>query len=390
MSSSRSAKKATTSKDITKAIKSSDNLVSRNGIVFKQQFSTEEEVNNQAGEIRGASSTVSRSRRSLISRIFGGCMGSDIEYNLADQFVNDTTFFADCFVTLSHGVTAYRYIEPRVDDGVDIDKLPITILLHGLYNFSYMWADLADTLVDNEQGVHSRVLVFDFYGRGRSPWTGVPISLDALVVQTKELIDFLGLDKTPLSIIGYDLGAVVGVGFAAKYPFITKSLTLISPLGIKYRGQPREKLLCRKYIGEYMILNRKNDIPNAQNDHYYNNASYTSHFPYVCRDIEMIKWQIINTPGYLGAILSTYRKFPIRRMDDLYNAIGLHTRSVLMVLGDHDVIISYNSTLKKLTKWFPNGQIVDVRDCGHNVLGEKFADAANEILCFHKVFFGAK
>lgn len=384
---SKNSKRASTSKEVTRTVKSNDSLVSRNGIVFKQQFSTEEEINNQAGEIRGASSTASRPSRSIMSHLFGGCFGSDIVYNPADQFVTDTTFFADCFVTLSHGVTAYRYIEPPIDDKTDIGQLPVTILLHGLYNFSYMWADLADTLTANEQGLYSRVLIFDFYGRGRSPWTGVPISLDSLVVQTKELVDFLGLDKVSLSLIGYDLGAVVAVGFAAKYPLLCKSLTLISPLGIKYRGQPKEKLLCRKYIGEYMILNRKKVIPNEQNDHYYNNAPYTSHFPYVSRDINMVKWQIINTPGYLGAILSTYRKFPIRRMDDLYNAIGLHTRPVLIILGDHDVIISFNSTLKKLTKWFPNGQIVDVRDCGHNVLGENFSDATNEILCFHKTIF---
>ena len=46
-----------------------------------------------------------------------------------------------------------------------------------------------DLLCDSEMGPQARTLVFDFYGHGRSPWTGVPITLDVLVTQTKELLD---------------------------------------------------------------------------------------------------------------------------------------------------------------------------------------------------------
>lgn len=100
----------------------------------------------------------------------------------------DSEFHADSLIKLSHGVTAFRIVEPRESDRL-IESIPVIVCLHGFQNSSYMWADIADLLSDFEQGPQARVLVFDFYGRGRSPWTGVNITLDTLVTQTKELID---------------------------------------------------------------------------------------------------------------------------------------------------------------------------------------------------------
>lgn len=101
----------------------------------------------------------------------------------------DAEFHADSLIKLTHGVTAYRIIEPKDMKGKSADTVPIIVLLHSLHGSSYMWADIADLLSDFKQGPQAKVLVFDFYGRGRSPWTGVDITLDTLVTQTKELMD---------------------------------------------------------------------------------------------------------------------------------------------------------------------------------------------------------
>jgi predicted alpha/beta-fold hydrolase len=109
----------------------------------------------------------------------------------------DESFYADCFVQLSKGRTAYRFIEPsNVSDEI-ADEIPVIVCLHGLTNSSYMWGDIVDLLSESEQGPQARVLVFDFYGRGRSPWNGVPITLDVLVTQTKELLDCKSLFQFP-------------------------------------------------------------------------------------------------------------------------------------------------------------------------------------------------
>lgn len=120
--------------------------------------------------------------------------GTKKKYDVVQNFTKsmdapDLDFHANCFIKLTHGVTAYRLIEPSTATDENAEFLPVIVCLHGMYNSSYMWADVADLLCDCEQGPNSRVLVFDFYGRGRSPWTGVQCSLDVLVTQTKELLD---------------------------------------------------------------------------------------------------------------------------------------------------------------------------------------------------------
>lgn len=101
----------------------------------------------------------------------------------------DENFHADCYVQLSKGTTAYRFVEPSSVSDDMADEIPVIVCLHGLTNSSYMWGDIVDLISESEQGPQARVLVFDFYGRGRSPWNGVPITLDVLVTQTKELLD---------------------------------------------------------------------------------------------------------------------------------------------------------------------------------------------------------
>lgn len=104
----------------------------------------------------------------------------------------DEDFHADCFVKLSRGTTAYRFIEPSntSEDQCKVKNTPTIVCLHGLTNSSYMWHELAGLLTDSDEGPKARVLVFDFYGRGRSPWNGeVQLSLDVLVTQLKELLD---------------------------------------------------------------------------------------------------------------------------------------------------------------------------------------------------------
>lgn len=117
------------------------------------------------------------------------CFGCGRKKNVDPGPSPDDDFHADSLIKLSHGVTAYRIVEPRdLDESYD-QLRPVVVCLHGMTNSSYMWADLTELLAEFEQGPRAKVLVFDFYGRGRSPWTGIPITLDTLVTQTKELIE---------------------------------------------------------------------------------------------------------------------------------------------------------------------------------------------------------
>ena len=133
-------------------------------------------------------------KKSFFSKLF---CSSKRKYDVVSTFTKSTDapdldFHADCFIKLSQGITAYRLIEPSSATDENAEFLPVVVCLHGFYDSSFVWADAADLLCDCEQGPNARVLVFDFYGRGRSPWTGVQCSLDVLVTQTKELLDGMG------------------------------------------------------------------------------------------------------------------------------------------------------------------------------------------------------
>jgi pimeloyl-ACP methyl ester carboxylesterase len=56
------------------------------------------------------------------------------------------------------------------------------------------------------------------------------------------------------------LGGAVAAGFAAKYPNLCASLSLISPLGIKYRPLKKEGWLNSKYFGEYLMAKRRHTM----------------------------------------------------------------------------------------------------------------------------------
>lgn len=323
--------------------------------------------------------TVDEARCLFCPFLFGG------RRNEAHPIPPDDEFHADSLITLSGGITAYRLTVPKsVEENVNT---PVIVCMHGLLNSSYMWSDVSDLLTEFEQGPKAKVLVFDFYGRGRSPWSGIDITLDVLVNQTKELLDFLNLSHNPVSLVGWDLGGAVAAGFAAKFPTLVGSLSFLSAIGVKYKPLTKENALNRKYVGEYMILKQKKTLPIQQEADFFDKEVDAPHRYLIDKQMDMIKWQIKNTPGYLGAVLSTYRNFPLRGLSELYTAIGRHSRPTLVVWGYQDTVCPFKKCIKQMEDSFPEGTIVDVLDCGHNCVAEKFEEVIRELLSFHKDVF---
>jgi pimeloyl-ACP methyl ester carboxylesterase len=156
----------------------------------------------------------------------------------------------------------------------------------------------------------------------------------------------LGLSTHPVSFIGYDLGGAVATGFCAKYPDLCQSLTLIAAMGCKYRVLEKEALIKKKYFGEYIVFKRRGTFGPAQEDDFHDTHIEAPHRAMIDKQIAMINWQILNTPGYLGAILSTIRLFPMRGMEELFTAIGRFKRPVLVLWGDNDEITPYKKCIK--------------------------------------------
>ena len=97
--------------------------------------------------------------------------------------------FANKFARLRGGLTAYYVIDPPKSKHnpheIEYD-LPVILCMHGMTNSSYMYRDVAEHLA---VAAKCRVVAFDFYGRGRSAWTGSSCTMDLFVTQAKELLN---------------------------------------------------------------------------------------------------------------------------------------------------------------------------------------------------------
>jgi pimeloyl-ACP methyl ester carboxylesterase len=183
------------------------------------------------------------------------------------------------------------------------------------------------------------------------------------------------------------MGGAVATGFAAKYPTLCASLVLIAPIGVNYTALKREKMLHKKYIGEYLIFNGQTNLINAQEKDFFDHSATSPSQKEIELQTNMIKWQIDYTPGYLGTLLSTYRLFPLRGMEELYSAVGRHPRPVMIVWGDKDEVCPYKKCVRKMEGSFPYSCIIDVKNCGHSCIAEKFDEVVTELLSFHKEIF---
>jgi pimeloyl-ACP methyl ester carboxylesterase len=117
---------------------------------------------------------------------------------------------------------AYMDIQPEKPNGKSI------LLLHGKnFNGSY-WEATAKEL--RKQGY--RVIIPDQVGFGKSSKPRqFQYSFQLLAMQTKSLLDSLGINKT--IVIGHSMGGMLATRFALMYPSIIEKLILEDPIGLE-------------------------------------------------------------------------------------------------------------------------------------------------------------
>lgn len=99
---------------------------------------------------------------------------------------------------------------------------PPILFIHGLMLASESWAAQAEAFGDRR-----RTVLYDLRGQGRSEKTLDRLDLDALAEDAAALI--AALDLGPTHVVGFSMGAFVGMRLAARRPELVRSLTLIGP-----------------------------------------------------------------------------------------------------------------------------------------------------------------
>ena len=199
----------------------------------------------------------------------------------------------------------------------------------------------------------------------------------------------MGYGDKQVSLIGYDLGGAIAAGFAARFPNLCISLTMIAPTGILFNGPFDEGSFQSKYFGEMSIYKQRGNLPLKQFDDFYNIDENSNHYYLITKQVAMSTWQMEHTPGYLGSLLSIYRYFPLREMEEIFYALGRNLKNVLIIWGARDKVCPYGKCIKFMEKAFPSATIVDIADAGHNCVSEKFEELVTEVLQFHRdVYYG--
>ena len=85
------------------------------------------------------------------------------------------------------------------------------VLIHGAYAPLSMWGPILEGLSQ-----HHRVIAMDMQGHGRTGDIDRPIRYESLADDLAALMDHLGLDSA--DIVGYSMGAGVGLQFALRHP----------------------------------------------------------------------------------------------------------------------------------------------------------------------------
>ena len=302
----------------------------------------------------------------------------------------DEEWCADTLIKLTRGVTAYRLEIPECTKDAQTDHVPLVVCLHDICSASYMWRDLAFLLQNIRTGPPARVLVLDFYGSGRSPWCeGVKCTLDTFVHQVKELVDILGIskEKCPFILVGQGMGGAVAAGFTARYPTYVQSIALVNPAGMHFNDTFLLESTSRiPFIGKWQWHRTvQQHLDGAINLLFQDTSESTSYSALVKKERSMLKWQVLYTPGFLGAILSKFENFPLRKgaLHELYAAIGSHpTRPLLLVTSGQDEVFGDADAQNALNECFHSKscRITHFPALGHNICIEGFQEVAAVVL----------
>ena len=128
---------------------------------------------------------------------------------------------------------------------------------------------------------------------------------------------------------------------------------------------------------------RRRNMAQSQLEHFFESTFNCEHRILIRKQVDMIQWQLDNTPGYVGAVLSVFRHFPLERMGDLLAVAGRRDRPVLILWGNNDNMFPLRKALPTLEHSFPTAEILAVQQCGHIPMFEKFEDVATAVVDFY-------
>ena len=222
------------------------------------------------------------------------------------------------YVRLSDGLTHWRREGPP-------EGKPI-VLVHGATVPSWEF----DALVPPLLGAGFQTLRFDLYGHGASDRPAGAYTFERFTRQVVEIIESSNFPR-PSLLLGHSFGAALVAAVAAARPDLAARLVLVAPMLDFSSTSGWAKVFRYPLIGEFamqfigvpaLIRRRRRRYAGIGQPH------LTPRF------IEQVSYS-----GFGRGLLSMFRTAALGDQSARYSALCSVDRDVLVITGDHDVII---------------------------------------------------
>ena len=230
------------------------------------------------------------------------------------------------------------------------DGTPI-VVLHGSNQSSHSW----DLVSLNLSKTH-RVLALDQRGHGDSEWNrgahydAVEMAHDAAAFVERYT------DEAPV-LIGHSLGGMVALNLAVRYPGLVRALVIVD-MGPEVSDEGRE--MISKFLGRNIEFDDMETFLDRV-------AEYD---PYRSREhiARTLKYNLIRRADGKYVTKADRRRYVDARSPAIpaWQALEAIDVPVLIVRGADSNVLTADAA-QRFAKRLPQGQYVDVTNCGHNV-----------------------
>ena len=289
------------------------------------------------------------------------------------NYDKDNINFKHSSILLSHGYTHYR---TNLMGDIKLSE-DIYVFINDFYTHQYDNGEIINNINDtnkentknylptqhnNYSDNHNKnnkqyYLSYDIYGTGYSKYDNSDMNIQLFINQLNELLYYLNVSyKHKINLIGHKSGACIAAGFAYIYPNRIKTLTLLSPIGIKSQYNNMYGIIHRNLI-EYSFFRRIYSI--------YRSCLYTRGEKILIEDwIDYTSRKYYDWISHYDKYNETFfndnvsslisynynyiKNFPISDMDYIYAEINKSIKNILVIYSSIDKIYDENCILKSL------------------------------------------
>jgi pimeloyl-ACP methyl ester carboxylesterase len=224
------------------------------------------------------------------------------------------------------------------------------ILLHGMNFFAEAWTDTIDIL--RRQGY--RVVATDQIGFGRSSKPIVHYSISTHAMNTKRLLDHLGITST--DIVSHSMGGMVASRFASLYPDTVGSLAMINQIGLADTRPGRAAVDIMEFYKTQLARDYAEIVRGMR-------AYYVNWKPEYMKYVKVHYGWISSGDWPRMAMVRAWQQYAIANDPVVYD--WPHIKARTLVIGGEKDGPNYPAAARRVAASVPNARVYIIPGVGH-------------------------